>query len=441
MKKIAILLAAVLTASAGYAQQTEETTPNRILVTNTAGNYTGYVIDYLSDISFARVDGEVLANIEIDEVNLTEMTLSITRTPECFSYKLAVLPQVTANRLTDDVSAIKYINSLPSGQVPVLYEDYDKGTLSGIELNPESDYTIFTIGIDRYGVEAGVARASFSTPAPEIEGNPHVDIKVTETTRYSFTVLFQPNEDVQNYWILSGEKGTMQAQYEMFAPMFGFSNFSDMIKMWGVACEDEYEFTWSQMAPNTEYEVFVAMTDVRGSFAPYEVYEVATDALGGSGDAYVDIEVGNYELTEWEDGMGPALTVSYTPNNQSSCYRMAIYSASYYNENSEECNQELCSDPWMPTSNWFQYEAVTYDYRIEPANEIVIIAAAKNGDGVWGEVNVVNYTTPDSLDGYEPASVQKAIKARGNVKNAVSLSKGVIPQIKTVANKMQLRQK
>ena len=137
MKKIAILLAAVLTASAGYAQQTEETTPNRILVTNTAGNYTGYVIDYLSDISFARVDGEVLANIEIDEVNLTEMTLSITRTPECFSYKLAVLPQVTANRLTDDVSAIKYINSLPSGQVPVLYEDYDKGTLSGIELNPE----------------------------------------------------------------------------------------------------------------------------------------------------------------------------------------------------------------------------------------------------------------------------------------------------------------
>lgn len=86
MKKTAILLAAVLAGATAFAQ-TEETAPNRILVTNTAGSYTGYVIDYLDNISFARVEGEVLANVEINEVGLTEMTLSV-RSPATLMLRL-----------------------------------------------------------------------------------------------------------------------------------------------------------------------------------------------------------------------------------------------------------------------------------------------------------------------------------------------------------------
>lgn len=440
MKKIAILLAAALTATASFAQ-TEEAAPNRILVTNTAGSYKGYVIDYLDNISFARVDGEVLANVVIDEVGLTEMTLTVTRTQACEYYKLAVIPGVTASQLTDDVNAIRYINSLPSSMVPVLYEDFDKGKLTGIELNPESDYTIFTVGVDKYGVEAGVARASFSTPAPEIEGNPHVDAEVTASTLDSFTVKFTPNEDVQCYWILAGEKGSMQQQYEMFGPMFGFSNFSDMIKMWGIQCEDEYEYTWTQMSPNTEYEVFVAMTDINGWFAPYEVYEASTATLGGSGAASVEIEVGDYALTDWYGEIAPTLTLTFTPNDQASCYRMDVISESAYDENPEQYKEELCSDPWMPMTGWFEYSAASYDYRIEPGTAVVIIAAAKNADGVWGEVNEVRYTTPDTLEGYEPAHASKKIVARGNRKNAVALGKGVVPQLKNAAVKMELIQR
>ncbi len=68
MKKSAIIFAAaLLSASAAFAQ-TEEGAPNRILVTSTSGNYTGFVVDYTDCISFARVDGEVLANVVVDEV-------------------------------------------------------------------------------------------------------------------------------------------------------------------------------------------------------------------------------------------------------------------------------------------------------------------------------------------------------------------------------------
>ena len=62
--------------------------------------------------------------------------------------------------MPNDLSAISYINSMPSSMVPVLYEDFDNGLLSGITLQADSDYAIMTVGFDNYGVEAGVFRLS-----------------------------------------------------------------------------------------------------------------------------------------------------------------------------------------------------------------------------------------------------------------------------------------
>ena len=430
MKKLPILLASVMALSAPV-MKAEDQAPNRILVTSTAGSYSGYVIDYTDNISFARVDGEVLANVVIDEVGLETMTLSVTRTPECQYYKLAVIPGVTANQLTDDAVAIRYINSLPSDMVPYLYQDFDHGTLSGIQLTPESDYCIFTVGIDKYGVEASVARAEFTTPAPEIVGNPHVEVETVAATTKSFTVSFKPNEDVFTYWILAGEKGTMESQYEMFGPMFGFSNFSEMISMWGIACTGDYEYTWTDMAPSTEYEVFVAMLDANGYFAPYEVYETATATLGGHGEAAVGIEVGDYGLVDWRGEMKPALTVTYTPNEEASCYRTVIFTEEEYDADTEGCNQEVCSDPWMPgISGWFHYDAESYDYNVEPGTSIVIAAAGKNLDGEWGPVNTVRYTTPETLEGYEPEVAMKSPICQCNVAiTAPAVRQGVMPKL------------
>lgn len=433
MKKTAMIFAAaIMSASAAFAQ-TEEA-PNRILVTNTAGNYTGFVIDYTDAINFARVDGDVLANVVIDEVNLETMTLTVTRTPECYRYKLVVIPEVTAKQLTDDVNAIRYINSLPSDMVALLDQDFDHGTLSGIELNPESSYTIFTVGIDRYGVEAGVARAEFQTPAPEIIGDPHVDVEVVGSTQKSFTVKFTPNADVQSYWILAGEKGTMQSQYESFGPMFGFSNFSDMIRMWGIQCIGDYEYTWTEMSPNTEYDVFVAMTDFNGYFAPYEVYSASTSPLGGHGVAAVEISVGGYSLEDWDGAMKPTLTVSYVPNSEASCYRMNVFSAEDYDADPEGCDAYLCSEPPMPSMvGWFQYDPVSYEYPVEPGTSIVIAAAAKNIDGEWGGLNVVRYTTPATLEGYDPQPAAIPSFRPRQVKGiAPSLRQGVVPRLSAV---------
>lgn len=439
MKKIALMLASVLTAFSGFAQ-TEEA-PNRILVTNTTGNYTGYVIDYLDNINFARVDGEVLAKVEITEVGLETINLSVTRTEDCSYYKLCVLPRVTADQLRDDVNAIRYINSLPSDMVPVLFEDFPNGVLSGYTLNPESDYSLYTVGIDRYGVEAGVFRADFSTPAPEIVGNPHVEAELVSATQDSFTISFTPNEDVQSYWLCAGEKGTMQQQYEMFAPMFGFSNFSEMIKMWGIEYQEPRENTWTQMAPNTEYEVFIAMTDANGNFAPYEVFECSTVSLGGHGEASVDIELAGYTLEEWEGEMKPSQYIEFTPNDQASCYRMDVYLAEVYDENKEAIQAELCSDPFMPMAYWFYYEPITGEYQIDPSTECVAIAAAKNIDGEWGPVNELRFTTPEECEGYvaPAAPSRKGVMPRISAVRKDAIIKGQLPTVPAQKAKISIR--
>lgn len=448
MKKLFLLFTLLFTMFPGFAQN-DENVPNRILVTNSIGGYTGFKIDYLDKVSFARVDGDVLANISINEVYLDSLKVSIQRTPECMYYKLAVIPQVTANQLTTDLGAIRYINSLPSSMVAMLYEDFDNGLLTGIQFNPDSQYSLFTVGYDRYGVEAGVAKAEFSTPSPEIAGNPHVEVGFIESTHYSFTLSFTPNEDVYTYWLCAGEKGTMQQQYEMWAPMFGFSNFSDMIKMWGIPRTEACENTWNQMSPNTEYEVFIAMEDANGNMAPYEVYEVSTLPLGGHGEASVSIEVCDFCLSDWYGEQAPTLVVAYTPNEETSCYRTMVVSAEYYDDNTDAVVAELCSEPPMPSAYWFTYGNAQYDYKVTLSTEVVILAAAKNVDGEWGPVNEVRYTTPDSLEGYEPTEEAPAkcqIRSRtNNAASTISLSgnafaKGVIPSTQAPAKReLQVR--
>ncbi|MDE6669601.1 MAG: hypothetical protein K2K26_07950 [Muribaculaceae bacterium] len=411
MKRFPILLASLLTAAAPVLAQTEETVPNRILVTNELGSYTGYVLDRVNDIRFGYVEGEVAAKIDLDGFDLDVLDLSITRTEACEGFKITVIPGVIASQLTSDLQAIAYINRYTSD---IYYQDFSGAQLTGIELNPDTEYAVMTVGIDRYGCECDVDKVFFHTDAPEIVGNPHVEAVIDETTLTSFTMTFTPNEDVTAYYCVAGEKGTLQSQYEMFAPMFGFTNFSQMIQQWGLEETAQATKTWTGMPPNTEYEVFVAMLDVNGNFAPYEVYEVSTTALGGPGEATVSITLGDYMLTEWWGEMKPSQFITFTPNDQASCFRVGVYRTEIYEESKEDILAELCSDPWMPTANWFFFETLTTDFQIDPQTSCVALAAAKNVNGEWGSVSELFFTTPDAVaeQAAAPAAPSQKIRAR-----------------------------
>ena len=217
----------------------------------------------------------------------------------------------------------------------------------------------------------------------------------------------------------------------MFAPMFGFSNIGQMIETWGVPYADESSFKWTKLAPGTVYEIFIQARDNDSVMAPYQVFEVTTEPLGGEGTAEVTITLGEYKLADWWGEMLPSQFITFSPNDQVSAYRFGVYLAEEYDSENESIKQELCSEPPMPMANWFFYEEVTTDYQINPNTECVAIAAAKNINGEWGPITEVRFTTPADMPS---KSASKTIKERKLSKNN---SKGIVP----VKNQLRLTSK
>ena len=439
MNKLSIFLASAAVAVTAFAQDAE--TPNRLILTNTIGNTKGYVLDRVQDLTFARVEGEVKAEVEIFDVQLDQLQVAVTKTPSCYSYKLDILPATIADRY-DDLAVISYLDYYTDAAT--FYDDYTNATLSGIELKPATDYVLVTVGIDGYGVEDGVVRGPFTTPKPALVGDPQVTAEVVDRQLYSFSIKFIPNEDVSEYYCVAGEKGELMSQYEFFGPMMGLSSFTDMLMSWGVARYEEDVVEWTGMAPNTDYEVYYVALDKEGIPADYQCVEVSTLALGGDGEASVAIELGAYQYTDWDGEMLPSQFISFTPNDQASCFRVGVYKAASYDEAAAEIKDELRSDPPMPMANWFFYSAFETDYQIDPDTECVAIAAAKNANGEWGEVTELRFTTPAEADGKpegaraKGASIIKSRKAAKKLSGSFVHEPGKAP-VMPKAKKMQLK--
>lgn len=438
MKKTALFAAAALFGMCAFnAAAQDTTTPNRLLIHDVTGNYKGFVIDHLDRATFATVEGEVNAEIDLIEAQLDKLVLAVTRTGACEGFKINILPATISSQLQSDAALISYANSRLES--PTYYQDFTEAEMTGVELKPASDYTVFTIAIDKFGIEAGVDRVDFTTPAIPIVGDPKVEVEVVETTLTSFTLKFTPNDDVTSYYCVSGEKGTMQQQYEMFGPMFGFTNFNDLIKAWGVENIGEATKEWTGMSPNTEYEIFISCLDENGNPAPHQVYNISTVSLGGEGEAKVEITLGEYVLNDWDGQQLPSQFITFTPNDQASCYRIGVWKAETYN--AETAKNDLCQDPWMPTVGWFIYETLTTDYQINPSSSCVAVAAAKNINGEWGPMTELPFTTPETCGEAATQAYSLELTTDGIAtrimpkKAAVSITPGYLPNFKANTSK------
>lgn len=418
MKKLSIFLASLMCAIPAFSQTAEA--PNRLFLKNTIGNTSGYVLDRVDEISFGKVDGEVKAEVKIDSVGFDCLKLQVKRTAACSGFKINVMPALIANQY-DDLSVITVINR---SNPQVYYEDFTSANMTGLELEQATDYVLVTVGVDNYGVDDGVVRVPFTTPKATLVGDPQVTAEIVDRQLTSFKVKFTPNDDVDAYYCVAGEKGQMQSQLEQFSAWMGLSSMTDLIMSWGLNTKGEDEKEWTDMAPNTEYEVFYVATDVNGNPADYKVLEVSTLSQGGTGAASVKVEVLEYEYADWYGEMKPSQYIGFTPNDQTWCYRFGVWKTEEFDKDADAIKDYVKSDPPMPNmANWFFYEELVTDYQIDPNTECVAIAAGKNSNDEWGEVTVVRFTTPEKADGDPnvaemPASKSSNITARQAVKKS-----------------------
>ena len=435
MKYIFSLITLMLSVLGSFtvANAEEAVVPNRILVTNTNDNISGYVIDNIKDIKFAYVEGEVRAKVEIFEVELDRIVLSITRTPACKTYRIDLVPRTVANSF-NDVSAISYVERYGTEPYDV---DFTEGEMSDINLAPGAEYSIITVGYDEYGIASGVEMTPFKTPAPNIVGNPHVDVTFVSATTNSFTLTFTPNEDVEEYYLCSFESGTVEEYFAVFGPMMGFASINEMVV--GFSMGKYYisreTITFNEEEPG-KYDVVIVMVDKNGNYAPYETYTASTYMGGGNGEARVNVEIGNYYADDWGDGkLVPTLGIYFDPNDQTYRYRAMVYLASVVDEYGiDAVIADIKSDPPMPGAiGWYNYEEFYNEYSIQPSTPIVVVAAGQNADLEWGEATVLNYTTPDICPGYTPTRArsisQEEIKTRHQIKDKVILNGSKAPKL------------
>ena len=419
MKKFLLTLLSAILCLSVFAQDID---PNRLLIIEKSGNYKSYVVDKLDYIEFRNVEGEVAADIEILEVTLEQVLVSITRTQSCQAFKLTCYPSVRIANASDDAIAATVDAEVKDSY----WQDFPQAAMSGANLEPKTDYTLVTVGYDSYGTVCDVRKAEFTTPAVPLVGDPQVAVELVDVQKFEFTLKFTPNADVSKYAYVAGAVGELEAQYAQFAPMFGFSNMGDMIAMWGVPCEGETEFTWKDMQPGTDYEVFIQAYDAAGTMADYQVYTLTTESLGGEGEANVTITLGKYELADWWGEKLPSQFITFTPNDQSAAYRFAVYTADQYDPQADAIKADLCTEPPMPIADWFFYEEITTDYQIDPNTECVAIAAAKNITGEWGPITEIRFTTPAEANN-PAAAPSKVIKQRLNKEMK---QRGVVPAVK-----------
>lgn len=415
------MLAAMATASA------QDTTPNRVLV-NRNGMPTAFSLERVDSISFATVEGEIKATLDFKKVVMAEaggvdtLYVNIDKSDDCYFYYIDVLPTNTAKRYDDETFA-RWFEMYP--QSP-LSQDFTNGMLYGFneKLKHNTSYTVVTLAYDKYGVACESSRAEFTTPKIETVGNPSVSYEIDKVTPTSFTLTVTPNEDcAEFYWCQFG-KGEAQSQFEMWGPMMNIPNLESMIKQFSMfGYQDESTYTWGQLAPNTEYEVYVLPTDIEGNFGEMVVIPVTTAILGGSGEAKVDVTFGNF----YDYGGRYVQEITFTPNDQTAFYRsLIIEKASFDKEWTDESMEEyLANDmnPDIPYDEYWTLYDVEYDlWELDPSTTYYVFVYAANADGVVSPFTKIEYTTPATGETPPSNAMYKAKAHKSSSKGATRLN-------------------
>lgn len=444
MKKIYSIMALGLVMAMGANAQTSNE-PNRVIVNSTVGDKV-YAVSQISQISFAKVEGEVKAEVEFkgykqDATKGDVINVSVKRTEQCPSFCIDVLPTNTAKQY-DDATMARYFDYKNAQKFD---QDFDNAELTGFSeegLKPNVSYTVVTLGYDSYGVPCETSRAEFTTPKVATIGNPSVTYTINETTSSSFTLTVKPNDDCAAFYWCQFGKGEAQAQFEQWGPMMGLSCIEEMVQKWsGIAYTETATNKWDNLNPGTDYEVLVVPTDVEGNYGNVVTIPVSTLKQGGTGVAQVDITDGGVEKIDNEDGTTTTtFTIVFTPNSETALFHDMIVDADKYDEfeydsaKGEDGIKKYLFRDDKQDPYYNQYTTDKYRFETEVGKQYYGVAIAQNANGEWGPLTKKLFTVP-SAAGAAPAKAMKfTTTAASNAGVAQRLSTGTakkgVPAIK-----------
>jgi hypothetical protein len=222
---------------------------------------------------------------------------------------------------------------------------------------------------------------------------PAVDYTVDEVGTDFITISFTPNADAAGYAFCLFEAGTAEQQFAMFGPWMGFQTMADMIRGWGITKNEPYQYTWTNQSPGKDYEIYVQCWDAAGTDADMIIIPVTTASMGGDGVAEMTIQIGEFGGNE---DYGFYQWVVYTPNENVALHRDIIIVKEAYESPEwgmdnllEYLKQDNPYDPY-----WDQYGVDEAQWTVEPNTWYIACSIAKNANGEWGPLAMVEFKTP-----------------------------------------------
>ena len=415
MKKFFTLILCAVACLSVYAQNTDL---NRLIIRDKGGYIHPYAINNLDSMFFYKIDGRVAADIEIKDVAIKKdentkdsVTLAVTRSESCKSYKIACVTKPIADVLTNDAACAGYFDQIKSN---VYNQDFTNAGITGFDFafQPKTEYAIITLGYDEIGTPCEMAKAYFTTPALPIKGTPEVKCDVTDIQPFSVSVTFKPNSDVGGYAVTLFGKGEAEQQFKMWAARFGFANIGEMVYAFGykgVAGKDT-TFVWKDETPNTEYEIYVQPWDKNGTLTDYFMIPVTTAKIGGEGVAESTIAFGDFKKDKNTDQWYQEVVV--TENDQCACHFVNLYTEEEWSVGEDSIKRaiiNICNNPFYKPIVYGSETACIY---ANPETTYYAAVWSQNANGEWGPLVSKKITTPKVSD---ELSKRRNVKAGARV--------------------------
>lgn len=399
MKKFFTLILCAVACLSVYAQNTDL---NRLIIRDKGGYTHPYAINNLDSMFFYQIDGRVAADIEIKDVAIKKdentkdsVTLAVTRSESCKSYKIACVMKPIADLLTNDAACAGYFDQIKSN---VYDQDFTNAGMTGFDFafQPKTEYAIITLGYDEIGTPCEMAKAYFTTPALPIKGTPEVKYDVKDVQPFSISVTFKPNSDVGGYAVTLFGKGEAEQQFKMWAARFGFANIGEMVYAFGYKGEagKDTTFVWKDEKPNTEYEIYVQPWDKNGTLTDYFMIPVTTAKIGGEGVAESTIALGGFKKNKENNQWYQEVTV--TQNDQCACHITNLFTEEEWSVGEDSLKRAILSNPFL--SYYVVYGNESVGLYANPETTYHVAVLSQNANGEWGPLVSEKVTTPKVTD-------------------------------------------
>ena len=252
-------------------------------------------------------------------------------------------------------------------------------------------------------------------PNPPVgdEGAEKVKVTFGDVTSFEIPVNFEKGDSVANYSFIVLKKGDMQNQLDNFGAMFGISDAETYVAAFGLKAYSDTTFLYKDMIPGSEYELYVLPFLVKGTAGELQIHEVTTLNLGGTGEAKVTIEVGDFAVYDQSDPVEYVQFISVYPNKECALYRYFLVEKDTFDVRwGDELAIEYLSydnnpnyPPGFDDPYWNLYKAEeNATWYVDPARTYYVVALAKNANNEYGPLVKQEFSTPavETEEGEEP---------------------------------------